>query len=217
MSATNHTPNYNLPQFIGTDVPSWLTDVNGAFSAIDTGIEAAQTAAEGAADDTAELATRVTTAENAITNATGRISTLEGTTATQGAKIGTASLNTNAQNLSGAVNEINEKFEPALLWTNPDSTQTFAAGNITLDLSQYREIIIEARTTTGSASYETVVVPRKNIGMSLLAWTTTMIARRDFTVYDDRIYISNGFSSSNVSTSSQNNTVIIPAYIYGIK
>ena len=26
MSATNHTTNYNLPQFIGTDIPSWLAD-----------------------------------------------------------------------------------------------------------------------------------------------------------------------------------------------
>ena len=36
MGATNHTTNYNLPQFIGSDKPTWLGDVNGAMSTIDT-------------------------------------------------------------------------------------------------------------------------------------------------------------------------------------
>ena len=39
MSHTNSTPNFNLPQFVGTDKPAWLTDINGAFSAIDTAIK----------------------------------------------------------------------------------------------------------------------------------------------------------------------------------
>lgn len=37
MSATNKTTYLNLPQFIGTDVPSWLGDFNGAMEKIDTG------------------------------------------------------------------------------------------------------------------------------------------------------------------------------------
>lgn len=36
MSSTNHTTNYNLPQFVGSDKPAWLGDVNPAFLAIDT-------------------------------------------------------------------------------------------------------------------------------------------------------------------------------------
>lgn len=31
MSATNTTTNYKLPIFMGTDIPSWLTDFNGAM------------------------------------------------------------------------------------------------------------------------------------------------------------------------------------------
>ena len=45
MSHTNTTPNYNLPQFVGSDKPAWLTDVNNAMSAIDTAIAAAKAAA----------------------------------------------------------------------------------------------------------------------------------------------------------------------------
>lgn len=35
MSHTNSTTNYKLPQFIGSDKPGWLTDVNTAYKAID--------------------------------------------------------------------------------------------------------------------------------------------------------------------------------------
>lgn len=51
MSSTNHTENYNLPQFLGTDKPAWLSDINPAFSTIDTQIKAAATtAAQGVSD-----------------------------------------------------------------------------------------------------------------------------------------------------------------------
>lgn len=35
MTATNHTANYNLSQFVGTDRPTWLGDYNGDMSKID--------------------------------------------------------------------------------------------------------------------------------------------------------------------------------------
>lgn len=36
MTATNHTDNYNLSQFTGTDRPTWLGDYNGDMAKIDT-------------------------------------------------------------------------------------------------------------------------------------------------------------------------------------
>jgi hypothetical protein len=35
MSATNHTENYNLSQFVGTDRPTWLGDYNDDMKKID--------------------------------------------------------------------------------------------------------------------------------------------------------------------------------------
>lgn len=35
MTATNHTKNYNLSQFVGTDRPKWLVDYNGDMARID--------------------------------------------------------------------------------------------------------------------------------------------------------------------------------------
>ena len=36
MTATNHTKNYNLSQFVGTDRPTWLKDYNGDMERIDS-------------------------------------------------------------------------------------------------------------------------------------------------------------------------------------
>ena len=35
MTATSHTENYNLSQFVGTDQPTWLVDYNGDMAKID--------------------------------------------------------------------------------------------------------------------------------------------------------------------------------------
>ena len=35
MTATNHTKNYNLSQFAGSDRPTWLGDYNGDMAKID--------------------------------------------------------------------------------------------------------------------------------------------------------------------------------------
>lgn len=81
MSHTNSTPNYNLPQFVGTDKPTWLNDVNGAMSAIDTQMKAN-------ADSATSAGTSATTANNAI----GTLSNLNTTKKTD---------------LVSAVNEVN--------------------------------------------------------------------------------------------------------------
>ena len=65
MSSTNKTSHYNLPQFIGSDIPTWLGDFNSAMTAIDSGINAAATSASGAATTAAAAASSATSAYNA--------------------------------------------------------------------------------------------------------------------------------------------------------
>lgn len=48
MASTNHTANYNLSQFLGTDKPAWLGDYNSDMSKIDAGIASAASTATGA-------------------------------------------------------------------------------------------------------------------------------------------------------------------------
>lgn len=48
MTATNHTENYNLSQFVGTDRPTWLGDYNGDMTKIDAQLKQnANSAASG--------------------------------------------------------------------------------------------------------------------------------------------------------------------------
>jgi hypothetical protein len=75
MSHTNTTANYNLPQFVGTDKPSWLTDVNGAMTSIDTQMKANADATTTTAGDLSTLTGRVTTAEENITTLGSQLST----------------------------------------------------------------------------------------------------------------------------------------------
>ena len=80
MSHTNSTTNYNLPQFVTTDKPAWLTDVNNAYSAIDTAIKAAKDAGDNAQGDATtaitNAGTALTTANTADTKAAGALSSI---------------------------------------------------------------------------------------------------------------------------------------------
>ena len=51
MSHTNSTVNYNLPQFVTSDKPAWLTDINAAFYDIDASIKNAKDAGDMAQGD----------------------------------------------------------------------------------------------------------------------------------------------------------------------
>lgn len=67
MSHTNSTSHYSLPQFVGTDIPTWLGDFNSAMTAIDNGINAAATTA-GTASTTATQASTDAAAAQASAN-----------------------------------------------------------------------------------------------------------------------------------------------------
>ena len=69
MSHTNSTTNYSLPQFVTTDKPAWLTDINGAFSAIDTGMNNAQTKANTADTNAAQALLDASSASSAASAA----------------------------------------------------------------------------------------------------------------------------------------------------
>lgn len=74
MSSTNRTTNYNLPQFISTDKPTWLGDVNGAMNAIDAQMKSNA----DAADDAAATANAAAT-QTEMNTVSGKVSSLEST------------------------------------------------------------------------------------------------------------------------------------------
>lgn len=72
MAHSNSTTNYNLPQFVSTDKPAWLTDVNSAYVDIDTGMHNAQTAADNAQSDATQALTTAGDASTAAAAADGK-------------------------------------------------------------------------------------------------------------------------------------------------
>ena len=113
MSATNSTTYYELPVFIATDKPAWLTDWNGAMNAIDTAIKEALTAGENAQttantattsiatinDSLSTINTSLSTLTNTVTGLTGAVNTIN-------SLIGNGEPTTSDKTLIGAINEI---------------------------------------------------------------------------------------------------------------
>lgn len=87
-SHTNETTNYDLPQFIGTDKPTWLGDFNTAMSTIDTAIGTNASAITS-------LGTRVTSAEGVASQASSDVSTLTSTVNTLSSNVTSATTTAN--------------------------------------------------------------------------------------------------------------------------
>lgn len=83
MSHTNSTTYYGLPQFVTTDKPAWLTDVNTAFAAVDTGIHNAKAAADAAQSDAtqalSDASSAGTTATAADSKGSGAVASIAAT------------------------------------------------------------------------------------------------------------------------------------------
>lgn len=74
MSFTNQTQHYGLPQYVGTDVPAWLTDINTAFATIDQGMNAAKTQADSAATAAGQAANDVSALQSTVNTQATQIS-----------------------------------------------------------------------------------------------------------------------------------------------
>ena len=117
MSATNATANYNLPLFIGTDKPAWLTDWNGAMNAIDGAIANVASAEGGTATSLATLTSTVEALSGTVSGHTTSINTL--TTAVSGntgaintinSLIGNGQPTTTDKTIIGAINELHAEI-----------------------------------------------------------------------------------------------------------
>lgn len=165
MSHTNSTTHYNLPQFVGTDTPGWLTDVNAAMSGIDTAIYQRQTdiaantssiTQNTAAITTANtridtLASRMTSAEEDIDAAGASITALQTTSAQHTTDI--ASLATRVTNLSAddisyddsgsaiTANDVQTAINMLLPVTLFD-TETHDSGTLSESIENYKRVKI---------------------------------------------------------------------------
>ena len=120
MSHTNSTANLGLPQFIGTDKPTWLSDVNAAFAAIDA---YAGTNDAALAITDGKAATAISDASNAVTTATNAATTAGNAAATA------TNANTVAGNALTIVNNTAAKMGDLTQLVTTDKSSLVAAVN----------------------------------------------------------------------------------------
>lgn len=76
MSATNNTTNFNLPLFIGTDKPAWLTDWNGAMTTIDTKLQEVKTEAASASTESGSNTQSISQIESTLQSLNSTVSVM---------------------------------------------------------------------------------------------------------------------------------------------
>lgn len=126
MSFTNQTTNYGLPQWIGTDKPTYLVDQNGAYQTIDTelynansnaatALSSASSAVEVAGTAATNAQTAIDSAVTANTNANSAVATAN--TAITNAAAATATANS-------ALNKV-EEGKSTLIDTHTYTSTTY--------------------------------------------------------------------------------------------
>lgn len=122
-NATNSTPNYGLPIFIGSDKPSWLVDWNGAMTELDTVIKEISTSEESNKNLISTANANIAKINNTIeeiqaynTALTNRVVTLDGKTSKLESEYNTVINDLQAQNrlvlqLQEAINTINTELD----------------------------------------------------------------------------------------------------------
>lgn len=113
MGATNHTSNYNLPQWIGTDKPTFLGDLNDAFLKIDTQMKANANSVSSAESAAGSAESAATAASKSASQAL-EVANNSGTKATQAINI--------ANNASYTANNAQQTANAASLITTPLSS-----------------------------------------------------------------------------------------------
>lgn len=108
-----------------------------------------------------------------------------------------------------------------LLWTNEKPEESFKAQSISLDLSKYRFIRCHCRL---NITYNTIVPPNEvAVGASYGAYVYGMagghVVRRTFTATAEGVSVEAGkeYTSYGSTNSADDNSVLIPVAIYGIK
>lgn len=171
MSFTNHTPNYNLPQYVGTDKPTFLGDFNNAMTAIDTALHNnAQNAGEGLSE-LQQAQAALTETQETLSEVQTEVANVSGIAATVNQNVQQAL--SAANDATTAANSATSQIQPAVTAANQASADAQAAqqvanGNVTTltQLSERvtaledkpQEVTTEAFRLRGTSSTKPITV-----------------------------------------------------------
>lgn len=128
MSFTNHTPNYNLPQYVGTDKPTFLGDFNNAMSTIDTALHNNEQNAGEGLSELQQAQAALTETQETLTEVQTEVANVSGIA---------ANVNTNVQQALSAANDATtaannatSQIQPAVTAANKASADAQAAQQV---------------------------------------------------------------------------------------
>ena len=151
-ASTNKTANYELPQFVGTDKPTWLGDFNSAMADIDAGMH------ENASDISA-MASDVATATSTASQASQNVASLTSTVSTLSSDVSSATTTANnaSSTASSALNTANSANTLAGTANTTANTANDKADSISakLNLNSFETISVNSMTKTGNGSFQT--------------------------------------------------------------
>lgn len=173
-SSTNKTTHYDLSQFVSSDKPSWLNDINSDMSKIDTAIHTAKTTADGAATSASNAQTAAegaqTTANTAVTNA----ATAQSGVNTNANNIGNLTNLTTASksNLVSAINELDGEIGNVSQLTTDNKTDLVNAINSIETKVEELDNYSTSESLTGKKWVNNKPIYRKVIRITLTAQQT---------------------------------------------
>ena len=196
-ASTNKTANYELPQFVGTDKPTWLGDFNEAMADIDAGMHENASDIASMASDVATATSTASQASQDVTTLTGTVNTLSSTvssvqtTANNASQTANSALNTantangkadansaiiatNTSDISDLQDDVN-LMKPVVLYENASGSN----GTITLSQSasnfSYLEIYFRTNDGTEYRGTQKCVVAQTATNHSLIFMQITAI------------------------------------------
>lgn len=152
MASTNKTTNYQLSQFVGTDKPAWLTDVNTDMSKIDTAIKGvsdvangADTKVDSARTDIGDKSNLTTTNKNNLVGAINEVKTEVGTAQ------GTAnSASAGVVELRDAISAIKTYFDLTASDVIYNNNSDYTLSGVVTGFAQYSGKVKVSRNNTGT-------------------------------------------------------------------
>lgn len=140
-ASTNKTANYELPQFVGTDKPTWLGDFNEAMADIDAGMHENATSISSMASD---VQTATSTASQASQDVSGLTSTVNTLSSTVSSVQTTA--NNASQTASSALNTANTANGKADTNATNIATNTSDIANLNTSIGNLNDDLDELTT-----------------------------------------------------------------------
>lgn len=225
-ASTNKTANYNLPQFVGTDKPTWLGDFNEAMLDIDAGMHAnatdiesietiAQNASASASQSSQDVATLTSTVNTLSTDVSTVITTANNAQQTATSALNTANTangkaDTNASNITDLTTRVSKNEEsiedliPTVLYERPNSTS--GSGGIILSDSIENYDYVEVYFVGANGTIACSKAP-----VSKIAGTGTRINLLTGNNYNNALYIESEYiviEGTTITRHSQRELVV---------